>query len=616
MLARLRHCGDIGPRLRPFVPSRQTGDDRPVSTNTIRPPVRIANCSGFYGDRITAAREMVDGGPIDVLTGDWLAELTMLILAKNRVKDGATGYARTFVTQMEHVMGTCLDRNIKVVANAGGLNPSGCAAAVEQVADRLGLKPKIAWVEGDDVLARLAELQAAGHNLANLDTGEPFGSRSAMTANAYLGGWGIVDALNRGADIVITGRVTDAAVVMGPAAWYHQWSRTDWNPLAGALVAGHVIECGAQTVGGNYSFFQEVPGLERPGFPIAEIAADGSTIITKHAGTGGLVSIGTVTAQLLYEIGSERYLNPDVVARFDTIHVSQEAPDRVLIAGTVGEPAPATIKVCINYEGGYRNSSTFCLTGLDRDEKADLIERTFWGSLGGKDQFAQATTQLWRTGKDDPQSNEEAVSILRFTAKDPDARKVGRAFANAGVEMSLASYPGLFGMGGPTEAQSYGVYWPALMPSDLCWSEVVVAGERRVVDNTATAAFTPVAAPVAPSVSMPTGPTTRAPLGRVAGARSGDKGGNANVGVWARTPEAYAWLDASLTIERLKELLPEARPLEVRRFPLPNILAINFVIVGLLEEGVAASTRQDGQAKGLGEYLRAKVVDVPTSLLA
>ena len=587
----------------------------PVTTATARPPVRIANCSGFYGDRITAAKEMVDGGPIDVLTGDWLAELTMLILAKNRAKDGVTGYARTFVTQMEQVMGTCLDKGIKVVANAGGLNPSGCAAAVEQVADRLGLKPKIAWVEGDDVLSRLAEFQAAGHDLANLDTGEPYGTRNAMTANAYLGCWGIVDALSRGADIVITGRTTDAAVVMGPAAWYHGWQRTDWNPLAGALVAGHVIECGAQTTGGNYAFFQEVPGLERPGFPIAEIAADGSTVITKHAGTGGLVSIGTVTAQLLYEIGSPSYLNPDVAARFDTINVSQEGHDRVLIKDTIGEPAPPTIKVCINYEGGYRNSSTFCLTGLDRDEKAALVERTFWGNLGGKEKFTQATTQLWKTGKDDPETNEEAVSILRFTVKDADARKVGRAFANAGVEMALASYPGMFGMGGPSEAQPYGVYWPTLIPSDLCWSEVVVAGEKRVVDNTPTVDFTPVPGSSAVSVAVPSGPTTRAPLGRVVGARSGDKGGNANIGVWARTNAAYAWLDETLTIERLKQLLPETRPLEVRRYPLPNILAVNFVIVGLLEEGVAASTRQDGQAKGLGEYLRAKIVDIPTSLL-
>ncbi len=266
-------------------------------------PIRIANCSGFYGDRLAAAREMVDGGPIDVLTGDWLAELTMLILAKNRQRDPAAGYGRTFVTQLEQVMGDCLDRGIKVVSNAGGLSPRGCADAVAALAAKLGLDPVIAYVTGDDLVPRLPELRAAGVDFANLDTGEPLGDRAVITANAYLGGWGIADALARGADIVITGRVTDAALTVGPAAWWHGWRRDDWDALAGAVVAGHVIECGAQATGGNFAFFTEVPGLEHPGFPVAEVAADGSSVITKHPGQGGMVSVDTVTAQLLYEIG-------------------------------------------------------------------------------------------------------------------------------------------------------------------------------------------------------------------------------------------------------------------------------------------------------------------------
>ena len=251
-------------------------------------PIRIANCSGFYGDRLSAAREMVEDGPIDALTGDWLAELTMLILSRTQAKRPGGGYARTFVTQMEHVMGTCLDRGIKVVSNAGGLDPGGCADAVQQVADKLGLSPTIAYVRGDDLLGRLPELIASGHGFTNIDTGEPLGDPDAIiTANAYLGCWGIVEALERGADIVITGRVTDAAVVAGPAAWHHGWKRDDWDQLAGSIVAGHVIECGAQATGGNYSFFTELEGMDRVGFPIAEVAADGSCIITKHEGTGG-----------------------------------------------------------------------------------------------------------------------------------------------------------------------------------------------------------------------------------------------------------------------------------------------------------------------------------------
>ncbi|HZN14589.1 MAG TPA: acyclic terpene utilization AtuA family protein [Acidimicrobiales bacterium] len=585
-------------------------------------PLRIANCSGFYGDRLAAAREMVDGGPIDVLSGDWLAELTMLILARNRLRDPGAGYARTFVTQMEQVMGTCLDRGIKVVTNAGGLNPAGCADAVAAVADALGLSPAIAYVEGDDLMGRLAELRAAGHDLAHLDTGEALGDREVLTANAYVGGWGIANALSRGADIVITGRTTDAALAVGPAAWRHGWARDDWDALAGAVVAGHVIECGAQATGGNYSFFTEVAGLEHPGFPIAEIAADGSSVITKHEGTGGAVTIGTVTAQLLYEIGGPAYLNPDVIARFDTIALAGAGPDRVAISGVRGEPPPPTSKVCINYVGGHRTTMTLALTGLDIEEKAALVERTLWAGIpGGKEAFAEVDVQLLRTDHDDPGSNEQAVAQLRITVKDPDERKVGRALSGQITEMALASYPGFFGLGGGQAGGStYGVYWPALIPSDLVWQEVVLNSTRTVVESTPPSSNARVGVESKENTdSTPThgfgGGTERAPIGRVVGARSGDKGGNANLGVWARTDDGYAWLDGFLTTERLRELLVETRDLDVERYALPNIRAINFVIKGLLGEGVASSTRVDGQAKGLGEYLRAKVVDVPHSLL-
>ena len=419
--------------------------------------LRVANCSGFYGDRLAAAREMVDGGPIDFLTGDWLAELTMYILSRNQAKTPSAGYARTFVTQMEQVMGTCLDRGIKVVTNAGGLNPRACAEAVALVAAKLGLSPKIAYVEGDNLLERIPELNAAGIDFANMDTGQNLADLGVevLTANAYLGCWGIVEALNRGADIVVTGRVTDAAVVMGPPAWHFGWKRDDWDRLAGACVAGHVIECGGQATGGNYSFFTEVPGMEYIGFPIAEVYADGACVITKHEGTGGEVSLGTVTSQLLYEIGSVRYLNPDVVCRFDTIQLRQEAPNRVRIAGTRGEPAPATLKVAMNYLGGYRNGFTFALTGLDVEAKAALLDRQLWSQFpGGKGYFDQARTQLIRTDKQDPDANEEAVALYKITVKDRDEHKVGRTFANVAVEFGLCSIPGFFGIsGGPGPGQ-------------------------------------------------------------------------------------------------------------------------------------------------------------------
>lgn len=580
---------------------------------------RIGNSSGFYGDRLSAPREMVEGGPIDVLTGDYLAELTMAILYRSRVKRPETGYATTFLTQMEHVLGSCLEKRIRVVSNAGGLNPAGLAEALTRLAEKLGLKPRIAHITGDDVLDRLDAWQGRGHPLRHLDTGTALGELKApvLTANAYLGGWGIAEALRRGADVVICGRVTDASLVVGPAAWYFGWGREDWDRLASAVVAGHILECGAQCCGGNYSFFQEVPTFAGIGFPIAEIGADGRFVITKHPGTGGMISVGTVTAQLLYEIDSPRYLNPDVTARFDTIRLEQEGKDRVRVSGVKGEPPPPHAKLCLNYLGGHRNSMTFVLTGLDIPEKAKLIEETFWPMVGGKEAFAEATVSLVRPDREDPESNEAAFAYLKITVKDPDPAKVGRAFSNKVIEMALAHYPGFTMTTPPTEESPYAVYWPALIPSRLIEHTVHFEGQETLVAPVLPPElWTAIEAPVPSMPARPPGPTVREPLGRLFGARSGDKGGNANLGVWARSPEAYAWLLHALTVERLRELLPECRGLVVERYPLPNLLAINFVIKGLLGEGVSSSTRSDPQAKSLGEYLRARHVDLPAALLA
>jgi hypothetical protein len=590
-------------------------------------PLRIANCSGFFGDRLSAAREMVEDGPIDVLTGDWLAELTMLILWKGRQRDRSAGWARTFLVQMEEVLGTCVDRGIKVVTNAGGLNPAGLAGEVRRLAEHLGLALSVAHVEGDDLFGRIAELRAAGHTLEHLDTGRPLATATGevVSANAYLGGWPIVEALGGGADVVVCPRVTDASLVVGPAAWHHGWESTDWDRLAGAVVAGHVIECGAQATGGNYAFFTEVADLEHPGFPIAEVAADGSSVITKHPGTGGEVSIGTVTAQLLYEIAGPEYPNTDVVARFDTVHLEEAGRDRVRISGTLGRPAPRDVKVSVNLIGGWRNSVTFVLTGLDIEEKAALTVRTLEKSLGGSGQFGAFDAQLVRSDKVDAPTEAEATAQLRITVKDVDRERVGRRFSSAATELALAGYPGLHLTAPPGDAAAYGIFWPALVPAELVVPSVVHADGRRVeVPHRSnlgggTGAETGAATGTDPGGDRGTaagGATRRLPLGTVVGARSGDKGGNANVGLWARSPESWAWLDSFLTTGRFRTLLPEAAGLDVRRYGFPNLSALNFVVVGLLGEGVASSTRPDPQAKGLGEYLRSRLVDMPIELLA
>src|SRR3954453_8734650 len=561
-------------------------------------------------------REMLDGGELDGLTGDDLAELTMLILYRSRMKDPDKGYATTFLRQLEDCLGTAWEKGVRIVANAGGLNPEGCAAAVRALAGRLGLRVNVAHVEGDDLLPRGAELAGAdGSGLANLDTGLPLAS-SPVTANAYLGGWGIATALGAGAQVVVTGRVTDAALVIGPAAWWHQWQTDDWDELAGALVTGHILECGAQATGGNYSFFGEVPGSEHLGFPLAEVAADGASVITKHPDTGGAVTVGTLPAQLLYEIGPPRYLNPDVTARFDTIQLEQEGPDRVRVSGVRGEPPPPTTKVCLNLLGGFRNSMTFLLTGLDIEAKADLVRRQLTPAFADVD---SVTWSLARTDHENPDTNEQAVASLRVTAKDADAAKIGRPFSSAAVEIALASYPGCTLTSPPGEATMYGVYWPAVVPNDVVEQVVVLDdGTRTAVAHPSVKPLhrrDPVPAPMPRRGVGARSEHLRAPLGTVMGARSGDKGGNANVGVWVTSDDAFDWLSRGLTVEKLQELLPETKELRVDRHELPTLRALNFVVHGLLGEGVAAGTRQAPQAKGLGEWLRARHVNIPLSLL-
>jgi Acyclic terpene utilisation family protein AtuA len=540
-------------------------------------------------------REMLEGGALDVLTGDYLAELTMLILGRDRLRDPGLGYARTFLRQLEDCLGLALDKGVAIVANAGGLNPAGLAAAVRDLAARLGLDPKIGYVHGDDLLPRAGEL---GY-------GEP------VAANAYLGGWGISACLQAGADVIVTGRVTDASLVVGPAAAHFGWALDNFDAIAGAMAAGHVIECGAQATGGNYAFFTQIPDLRHPGFPIAEVFADGSSVITKHRGTGGAVTIGTVTAQLLYEIAGPRYAGPDATLRLDSVQLAEQGPDRVAISGVRGEPPPPTLKVSLNSLGGYRNQVEFVLTGLDIDAKAQLVKDQLAAVLPPEVQW-----ELARTDSPDAATEEEASATLRCVARGSDPKAIGRAFSGAAVELALASYPGFHLTGPPGDAQPYGVFTAGYIDrSQVRQVAVLPGGEQADVPNPAiTLALTPADAAAAPSWTG-AGPVRRAPLGTVAGARSGDKGGDANVGTWVSDENAYAWLVSALTVERLRELLPEAAGLPVTRYLLPNLHAVNFVIEGLLGQGVAAAARFDPQAKAVGEWLRARYLEIPEELL-
>ncbi len=562
------------------------------------PALRIGNASGFYGDRFEAVAELLDGGELDVLTGDYLAELTMLILARDRLRDPGLGYAKTFLRQLEGSLGRAVETGVKIVTNAGGLNPAGLAAAIRQLADRLGLAVRVGHVEGDDLLDRAGEL----------GFGQP------LAANAYLGGWGIAACLSAGADIVVTGRVTDASLVLGPAAAHFGWQPEDHDALAGAVVAGHILECGCQATGGNYSFFTEIADLRRPGFPIAEVHSDGSSVITKQAGSGGAVTVGTVTAQLLYEIAGPRYAGPDVTARFDSIRLDEAGPDRVRVHGVRGEPPPPSCKVSLNSLGGFRNQVEFVLTGPDIEAKADLVRAQLADRLP-----AGAVWTADRTDRQDAPTEAAASTVLRCVVRGPDPEPLGRRFSDAAVGLALGSYPGFHLSAPPGQAQPFGVFragWvPATEPRHIA---VLPDGSRQPIP---AAAITRELAELAESElagepAAVTGATRRLPLGTLVGARSGDKGGSANLGLWVRQARAWPWLVATLTVERLRALLPEVAGLRIQRHLLPNLLAVNFVIEELLGEGVGYQARFDPQAKALGEWLRSRLVDLPEELLA
>ena len=568
--------------------------------------LRIGNCSGYYGDRLSAMREMLEGGQLDYLTGDYLAELTMLILGRDLMKDPSTGYAKSFVRQMTDSLALAQEKGVKIVANSGGLNPAALAEKLREVATEQGVDVVVAHVEGDDLRERAEE----------------FSFGDVLTANAYLGAFGIAEALNRGADVVVTGRVTDASVVVGPAIAHHGWGRDDLDALAGAVVAGHVIECGTQATGGNFSGFTGID-MSRPlGFPIAEVAADGSCVITKHDGTGGAVTVDTVTAQLMYEVGGPVYLGPDVSSRLDTMTVTQDGPDRVAITGVVGRPPPSSTKVCLNTVGGFRNTVEFLLTGLDIGEKAALVQTQMEAAFDAGTRPDVVEWQLDRTDVPDPSSEAAGTSLLRCHVRSGESDPVGRAFSDAAIQIALASYPGFSVTRPPAVGTPFGVYRPAYVPqTDVPHVVVLADGTRIDIDPPKDTGDELDAGGVGVTITEDwVGDTVRVPLGRLVHARSGDKGGDANLGVWIpadheHRESAFTWLAAFLDEDTVRDLLPEAAELDIEIHPLPNLAAVNVVIHGLLGEGVASSTRLDPQAKGLGEWLRARDCAVPTALL-
>jgi hypothetical protein len=586
-----------------------------------REPIVIASFSGYYGDRLSALDEAMAGDPCRVLIGDYLAEITLAGISARFRKDPTQGYADYFVQQIAPHLPAIAERGIKVVTNAGGLNPKGLAEALRPLIAEAGLSLKIACVEGDNVLDRLETLQAAGHPLTHLDTGEPLAAwgRTPIAANAYLGGWGIAAALREGADIVLCGRVTDSSLVLGPAAWWHGWADDDWDRLAGGVVAGHIIECGPHATGGNFSGFAKLPGITFAGFAVAEVAADGSCVITKHGRDGGAVTTDTVTAQLVYEIQGTNYLNPDVTVEFSGIRCEQLAPDRVRVSGARGSAPPDTTKVAMFAPVGWQIVSWAFVTGLEIERKLALLRAQLQLLLGAH--VDQLEVTAFGTPSPSPQNQWEATVPVRIaaTASERDAL-TEEQFFNKLNSLYLWSVPGFYTDSGAERAlkpQRRIEYWPALLHIAQLGHLVTLPGGKVLEIPPHRLATKAAGQPVhaEPEALTCTGPTQRAPLGRVAYARSGDKGGNSNIGIWTPDPKAWPWLRQALSTAAFRKLLPESEGLEIVRHELPHLRAVHFIVKGLLGRGGSTNMKVDQVGKAVGEFVLARPVDIPVELL-
>jgi hypothetical protein len=583
--------------------------------------VRIGNFSGFYGDKFDSITELLDAG-VDYLTGDYLAELTMLILRKNQLA-GRPAYAAGFINQLRPVLLRIAEQGVKVVCNAGGLDPVGCAEAIRGLCSELGVPLKVAAISGDNVLDKLPRLiDESSDFLKNLDTGARFevSSDEVLAANAYLGAWPIVRALERGADIVICPRVTDASLVMGPAAHHFNWSPDDYDQLAGALWAGHVIECGAQVTGGNYSFFHEAPPLGIPPMPVAEIFEDGSSIITKALADTGIVSTDTVTAQLLYEVSGPLYHNPDVVGDLRTVQLTQIGDNTVRLSGAIGYAPPSTAKLSVCFEGGYRNTMMIGLTGIHLEEKIEWLRAQVDQVLTHSDEF---DGYRWTVvGPRDQTSGkiEDATALAIITARSPNAEAVSRrAFSGAITQLGVSSIPGCYFVGPPQAEKSASVQWPALIDKAQIRAVVHMPGmDDEPVDWPTVSNDQPIQPidVVEPRVCDMPADMVQVGLGAIFGTRSGDKAGLANVGIWARDDESYDWLLTYLSTERFRELVPEAAEMRIDRHEMTGVRGVNFVIHAFLEQGTASSTLVDSQAKGLGEFVGSRIIPVPSSIVS
>lgn len=587
--------------------------------------VRIGNASGYWGDDPEALLRQVSSGPLDYVTMDFLAEITMVILQRQRARDPKAGFAYDFIEHLKLALPAIASSGVTVIVNAGGINPAGCAAAVRALCDEAGVALPIGVVTGDDLLPRLDALEAAGASFDHMDGERRYDEirGRVVAANAYISARPVVEALRGGARIVVTGRTTDAALILAPLVHEFGWAWDDWDRLAAGIAAGHILECGAQVTGGNFTDWQRIPSMLDVGYPIAEVQPDGEFVVTKHPNTGGMVSERTVTEQLLYEIGDPRaYMTPDVTVDFTSLQLSQDAPDRVRVSNARGLPAPATLKVSMVYRHGWRAVGTVLLSGPNVIAKGEQLAEMVWHRVGTD--FADRRTDFigfnacWGgAAAAGPEPNEV---VFRLAVADGDRAKLKR-FANQLLGFALQGPPGLGIFGGRPDVQEAFGFWPALVPRALVTATVTVDGGAPVevpIELPPGRAARP-AEPADESATAEgsrAARTSRVRLGTIAYARSGDKGDHANVGVAARSPEAYAFLRETLSAKRVHGFFRDIVEGPVDRFELPNLLAFNFFLRHALGGGGTLSLRVDHQGKTLAQGLLTLELDVPDDVLA
>lgn len=592
-------------------------------------PLRIANASGYWGDDLTALRRQLEGGPLDVITMDFLAEITMSILQKQVDRDPSAGFARDFVSQLDDVMELAVENDVKIIANAGGVRPEACGRAIAAIATTKGLNPRIGVVAGDDLMADIDAWHNDGVDLSNMDDGRRFGEviERVSSANAYFGAVSVLTALEQDAQFIVTGRVTDTGITLAPMMHRFGWAADDWDKLAAGIIAGHILECGAQSTGGNFTDWRDVPSFHNVGYPIVEVDADGSFVVTKHPGTGGLINTATVKEQLVYEMGDpSAYLTPDVVVDFGSIELEDVGPDRVRVSGIRGAAPTNLLKVSMSHHDGFKASGAVMICGPNAREKAEMFKEILWGRLP---EFEATLTEY--VGADSTwgplaPSREANEIMLRFGVRDHDKAKI-REFAKMLPAIVLSGPPGVSVIGGRPAAQDVVAYWPCLIPRDLCRADIAVFTPADVAHGAelswTSAAFEGPSGPgrVDPSGVVydfpsiaPTGDTVTVKLADLAHGRSGDKGDTCNIGVIARHPAVYPWLVENLTADLVKQSFTGISTGDVERFEVPNIGALNFLLDEALGGGGTLSLHIDAQGKTYSHALLSIEVEVDRAL--